>query len=191
MPITGDSMPPFDTTMAHKHKKGLSDKQARQWAAVARSVYAKCTKDGGSAKTCEVRAIRAGNGVTGEPALATQHRFTINTVLTVPSQALTLEGCAFLSAPAVLLVCGVLNDALVTEELLIAEEWDYIPVVLNHPTDATGTPISAQGEGVLDQWGIGHLTNCRLGIGYRNGQPVRSLQADVCVDLSRIESLGD
>src|SRR5215831_11752610 len=126
-------MPPFDTKMAHRHKKNLSDKQARQWAAIARSVYARCVKAGGSATTCEGKAIQQASGAVGEPALSTKQRFTINTVLTVPPQSLTIEGCAFLSAPAVLIVCGVLNDALITEELLDPEAWEFIPVVLNHP----------------------------------------------------------
>src|ERR1051326_8950118 len=128
-------MPPFDTKMAHRHKKGLSDKQARQWAAVARSVYAGCIKKGGSASDCEAKAIRAGNSVTGDPAMSTKQRFTVNAAVTAPPKSLIIEECEFLAAPAVLIVCGVLNEALILEESLIPEEWDFVPVTITHPVD--------------------------------------------------------
>ena len=68
-------MPPFDAAMAKRHKKGLSAKQVRQWVAVASSTSSACVDRGGSADTCEARAIRAANGVTGTPTAQSPQPF--------------------------------------------------------------------------------------------------------------------
>lgn len=181
---------PWTAKDADRHKKGLSARQKRQWAAVANSMLAACMKKGGSQSECEGRAIRGANSTVGDPELSTKQRFTINTALTVPPKRLTLNECEFLTAPAVLIVCGVLNNALITEEALLPEEWDFVPVTIGHPIDANGTPVSARSSEVLETYAVGHLTNARLGMGYREGHPVRSLQADIWIDTARIETLG-
>jgi len=56
---------PWKASDAHKHKKGLTPKQARQWAAVANSALKKCESEGGS--DCDASAIRQANGAVGEP----------------------------------------------------------------------------------------------------------------------------
>jgi len=183
-------MPPFDTKMARKHKKGLSDKQARMWAAVARSSYNACMKKNKDTKACEGEAIRKASGAVGPPALATKQRLTVNTALVVPPIAMTLADAPFLTAPAVLIVCGVLNDGLIVEEALIPDAWEFIPVTIGHPRDVAGLPLSAQDPAVLEQFCIGHLSQCRLGTGYRAGHAVRSLQADIWLDTTRVEALG-
>ena len=57
---------PWQASDAKRFKKGLTDKQAKTWAAVANSTLASCQKDGG--KDCEGRAIRAANSSVGESA---------------------------------------------------------------------------------------------------------------------------
>jgi hypothetical protein len=54
---------PWTADDAHKHNKGLTAKEARQWAAVANSAYENCMKNGGSDETCAPKAIRMANGV--------------------------------------------------------------------------------------------------------------------------------
>lgn len=56
-------MPPFTTKDANKHKKGMTAKQARQWAHVANSAYNECIKGGGDPKECEGKAIQRASGV--------------------------------------------------------------------------------------------------------------------------------
>jgi hypothetical protein len=184
-------MPPFDTKMAHRHKKGLSPKQARQWAAVARSVYDRCVKDGGSASNCEARAIRAGNSVTGTPAHSTNTRvLSVESALTVQPSRLTLHNREYMTAPAVLLVAGVLNNALVADEELDAKAWDGVPIVIGHPRNADGIPVSARDPDVFAAHGIGTVYRARLGTGKRGNQVVRSLQAELWLDCALVESLG-
>lgn len=50
---------PWTAKDADSHKKGLSPKQQRQWAAVANAALEKCEKDGGS--DCDASAIRQAN----------------------------------------------------------------------------------------------------------------------------------
>lgn len=52
---------PWTPADADKHKKGLSSSQKKKWAATANSVRASCIADGGSAKTCDGKAIRIAN----------------------------------------------------------------------------------------------------------------------------------
>ena len=56
MPWTVDDVDGF--------KKGLSDKQKRQWVAIANSALAKCEDEGG--ENCEASAIRQANGAMEE-----------------------------------------------------------------------------------------------------------------------------
>lgn len=54
---------PWQPSDAHKHKKGLTKKQAQQWAKIANSVLEQCRKDKG--KNCEAKAIKAANSKVG------------------------------------------------------------------------------------------------------------------------------
>jgi hypothetical protein len=50
---------PWTPAQAHAHKKGLSDKQARQWSKVANDVLSRCEAAGES--DCDGKAIRMAN----------------------------------------------------------------------------------------------------------------------------------
>lgn len=54
---------PWKAEDAARHKKGLSDKQARAWARIANSVLKGCREKGGS--DCEGRAVRIANSKVG------------------------------------------------------------------------------------------------------------------------------
>lgn len=179
---------PWTAKDASRHKKGLSSKQARQWAAVANSVLAACLRDGGTDATCAGKAIQQANGVVGN-AQAMQ-RFTVQSALTAPTRTLTVHDCEYVVAPGVLIVEGVLNGGLIPASALIADEWDYIPITLRHPRDTQGNPISANDPEVLTQYSVGHLAQCRLGTGQRGSQTVCSLRAMLYLDQARIAQMG-
>lgn len=184
-------MPPFTTRDARRHKKGLSARQARQWSHVANSMYNRCISSGVAAATCEARAIRGANGVTGTPAQSTnERRFTIETALTVPPSRLTLNDREYLTAPAVLIVEGVLNGGYIAGAELMPQDWNAVPVVVNHPVDADQQPQSARSPEVLAQCGIGHLYRCRLGEGQRRGHPAASLCAEIWIDVAQAQACG-
>jgi len=54
---------PWKLEDVSKHKKGLTDKQKKQWVRIANSVLARCLKKGGTEKTCAPSAIKQANGV--------------------------------------------------------------------------------------------------------------------------------
>jgi hypothetical protein len=56
---------PWTAKDAHKHKKGLTPRQAKQWAAVANSALEACESEGGS--DCDASAIRQANASVGRP----------------------------------------------------------------------------------------------------------------------------
>jgi len=183
-------MPPFDAAMARKHKKNLSDKQVRQWVAVAQSMYDRCMADGGSAGPCEARAIRAANGVTGTPRGNLRH-LTVHVALTAPPQHMTLNNLDYLTAPCVMLVAGVLNGGLIGEAELVPQDWNACPVTIGHPTDATtGNAISARAPQVLASSGVGHVYHVRLGQGTRGSAPVASLVGELWLDVARMQGMG-
>jgi hypothetical protein len=189
-------MPPFTREMAKRHKKGLSAKQQRQWVQVARSAYDSCKKKGGSDSDCEASAIIQANGVTGTPAMKAnalqthERRLVIQAALTVAPHRMTLHNREHLVAPAVLIVEGVLNGAYIPGTSLQADMWDFVPIVINHPLNELGTPISARTPEVYDQYGIGHVYRAQVSTGTRKGTPVRSLRAELWLDMDRIELLG-
>lgn len=173
---------------ASRHKKGLSAKQARMWAAVANSILAKCLKDGGTDATCAPKAIRGANSTVGEPA--NMQRFTVQSALTAPTSTLTVHDCEYIVAPGVLIVEGVLNGALIPASALVADDWNYIPITLKHPRDEQGQPISAMDADVLAKYSVGHLAQCRLGTGTRGTQTVQSLRANLYLDTARIAQMS-
>ena len=59
---------PWTTGDVDKHNKGLSDKDKKQWVAVANSVLSKCVEDGGDEGECAASAIKQANGVVNEEA---------------------------------------------------------------------------------------------------------------------------
>jgi len=120
----------------------------------------------------------------------TQHRLTIQTALTVPPSRLTLNNREYLTAPAVLIVCGVLNGGLIAEDALVPDDWNNVPVVIGHPMNMDGQPISARTPEVLAECGVGHVYRARQSVGDRRGHQVASLQAELWLDTALCHHLG-
>lgn len=57
---------PWTVEDVDKHKKGLSDKQKRQWVHVANSALERCVAKGGKEEECAVSAIRQADSVVGK-----------------------------------------------------------------------------------------------------------------------------
>ena len=53
----------WDINDVDKHKKGLSDKQKKQWVRIANAALASCMKKGGTDEECAAKAIKQANGV--------------------------------------------------------------------------------------------------------------------------------
>lgn len=121
--------------------------------------------------------------------LATR-RLTVQTALTVQPQRLTVHNREFLTAPVVMLVEGVLNEGLVPASSLVPDDWNGVALVVNHPTDSQGQPVSARSPDVLASAGVGYVYRSRLGTGQRQGQQVASLAGELWLDVAQATALG-
>ena len=174
---------PWTPEDSRRHKKGLSARQRRQWARVANSALARCLREGRSQSSCEASAIRQANSVVGEPEVSTNlRRMTINTALTVRPSRLILHNRPFLSAPCVMIIEGVLNGGLVPGGSLVPEDWNGVPIVINHPLNAQGMAISARDPDVLAMAGAGHVFRVQHGTALRRGQSVLSLRGELLLE---------
>jgi hypothetical protein len=172
---------PWTIADVDKHKKGLSDKQKKQWVAVANSVLAKCIKDGGTDATCAPTAIREANGVTGNQLFvnASNNNYVIRETMH--------QGRRNLIVPVVMMVEGVHNGSLgplfhPAQELgKFPDSWNGIPIMIQHPVDDNGMNISANSPDVLEQ-SVGKVFNAHM-----DGT---KLKADSYVDPEKLQALS-
>lgn len=115
---------------------------------------------------------------------------TVNTAITVKPQRLVYNEQEYLIAPCVMIVEGVLNGGLVGAAALVPHDWNHVPIVIAHPEDAAGQPISARAPDVLATCGVGHVFHVRLGQGQRAGHPVASLVAELWINLADAQRCG-
>jgi hypothetical protein len=110
--------------------------------------------------------------------------FLVHNSLSAAVRDDTFDGRPFLVAPVVAVKAGVLNG-----ELLLADEinhfveaWNNRPIMLTHPVNAQGAPISANAKPVLEAMSFGMLLNCAF---KDNG-----LLGEIWIDLGKAKQLG-
>ena len=96
----------------------------------------------------------------------------------------TLEGRDCLVTPAVLLRELVVNEELVSQEVLQASvpAWNGRPVVLNHPRSVDGGPVSANAPKILEKSRIGYI--------FHNRMKDDRLTAEVYFDVKKMQDIG-
>lgn len=74
-------------------------------------------------------------------------------------RSVTENGKKWTVAPCVMLVEGVLNNEYVSAQEIskFAAAWNGRPIVMDHPRNEAGTPISANALAILAQYGIGQV----------------------------------
>lgn len=155
---------PWTVEDVDKHKKGLSDKKKKQWVRIANAVLAKCMKDGGTDEECAPKAIKQANGVvntnSGEYAIyKNKPDSDYEVTLTVHQEK------PYYIVPVVMMVEGVHSGShgpllhKIDELGKIPAAWNGIPVVIDHPEDKDGTPISANAPDVIDNRSVGKVYN--------------------------------
>jgi len=153
---------PWTVKDVDKHKKGLTDKQKRQWVKIANSVYKQCMSDGGSDSSCAGKAIRQASGSVG-------NQETVNNKLEANSYQIRREswmGESYLVVPVVMLIEGVHNGSggrmlHIPEEMAKAPDgWDGRPVCINHP-QREGILVSCNSPEFLENITVGTLFNTR------------------------------
>lgn len=105
--------------------------------------------------------------------------------LTGATRFAELNGKRYIVAPMVMISPGVLNGSkgplyYPLEEIAAnADDWNGIPIVVNHPT-LNGKPVSARSPEVLEQYGIGYVFKA-----VANGK----LSAEAWIDVEKAESI--
>lgn len=79
-----------------------------------------------------------------------------------------LDGRDYLVVPVSMIVTGVLNGSkgplyYPTDEIIKNYgAWNGMPIVVNHPTDDSGNPISARAPDVIRKYGVGTVYNAEI-----------------------------
>jgi hypothetical protein len=178
---------PWNVADVDKHKKGLSDKQKKQWVRIANTALASCMKKGGTEEECAASAIRQANGVlnanSGEYAIYKNKPDSDYEV-----KLTTHQEKPYYVVPVVMMVEGVHNGShgpllhKIEELGKIPASWNGIPVVIDHPEDTDGTPISANEPEVIDNHSVGKVYNTKVD-GTR-------LVAEVWLDEEKLNSIA-
>lgn len=120
-----------------------------------------------------------------------QRHLTVHTALTVPPVRVMQSTREYLVCPCIMVVEGVLNGGLVSGVAIAACHWDGVPIVLGHPLDADGSPVSANDPAILATQGLGHVyrTHCRA---FQQGtHTLTRAHAELWLDIAQVEGLGN
>ncbi len=169
---------PWDISQVDEHKKGLTDRQKRQWVEIANSVLTSCTADGGTESDCAAKAIRQANGAVGP----TDNCLTIMRANATAAliRTETFENRNHLVVPVVLLTEGVHNGSAgpvyypADELAKFPDAWNGIPIPVYHPTNPQGTPVSCNSPRVIESNVVGRLFNVQ----YRDRKLVGEMWLD-------------
>jgi hypothetical protein len=178
---------PWTVDDVDKHKKGLSDKQKKQWVRIANAVLAKCMKDGGSDEDCAPKAIKQANSVLN----ANSNSYAVYKNRPESDYEVTLtvhQDKPCYVVPVVMMVEGVHSGShgpllhKIDELGKIPASWNGIPVVIDHPEDTEGIPISANDPDVIDSRTVGRVYNTNVD-GFK-------LRAEAWLDEDKLNSIA-
>ena len=99
---------PWTVADVDKHKKGLTEKEKKQWVAIANSALSSCLKKGGKDNACEASAIRQANGSVKTNSVFSAHAMQANNY---SLRTEVYEGKEHLVVPVVMMVEGVHNGS--------------------------------------------------------------------------------
>lgn len=178
---------PWTVEDVDKHKKGLSDRQKKQWVRIANAALAKCIKAGGSDEECAPKAIKQANGVVNNNSNA----YAIYKNRPESDYEVTLtahQDKPYYVVPVVMMVEGVHNGShgpllhKIDELGKIPDAWNGIPVVIDHPESTDGLPISANMPDVIDSRTVGRVYNTNV-----DGSKLR---AEAWLDEDKLNSIA-
>ena len=155
---------PWTVADVDKHKKGLTEKEKKQWVAIANSALSSCLKKGGKDNACEASAIRQANGSVKTNSVFSAHAMQANNY---SLRTEVYEGKEHLVVPVVMMVEGVHNGShgpiLHTIEELgkFPGAWNGIPIPVLHPKEGDSF-ISANSPKVLQKQRVGWVFNTHV-----------------------------
>lgn len=180
----------------NRFKSGLSARQKRTWVRVANSALSACLARGGTQSSCEASAIQQANAVAGRTAPVAASREHVENGESIPMQFAgfsinsdiafryeVLEDRTYLVASVVPIIEGVLNQYYVPREEIAAfvKTWNDVPLMVDHPRDEYGDPVSAKSPEFIEQ-SIGRFFGAQMS-GPR-------LIGETWVDMAKCEAIG-
>jgi len=148
---------PWAVDDVDEYKKGLSEKEKKQWVAIANSALSSCLKKGGKESACAASAIRQANGAVKTNSVFSAHAMQTNNY---NLRTEMYEGKEHLVVPVVMMVEGVHNGShgpilhTIDELGKFVGAWNGIPVPVLHPQE-NGTFISANSPKILQKQRVG------------------------------------
>mgnify|MGYP007071579546 CR=1 FL=1 len=181
---------PWTVADVDSHKKGLTDKQKTQWCRIANSVLKRCLAKGGTEETCAASAIKQANGavMNANESKGVYSAYKNKQVLDYEVKLVVHQEKAHLVVPVVMMVEGVHNGSQgpllheISELGKFPESWNGRPVVIYHPEDEDGNPISANSPEVVDKITVGRVYNTEV-----DG---KKLKAEVWFDEDKLNTVS-
>jgi hypothetical protein len=180
---------PWSVEDVDKHKKGLSDKQKKQWIRIANSVRSRELAKGKSEGEADASAIRQANGVVGTNKVSGLYSvYKTKQTLDYEPKLTIHQDKAHLVIPVVMMVEGVHNGSQGPLLHEIAElgkfpaSWNGRPVVIYHP-EVDGEPVSANSPEIIDTRTVGRVYNTNV-----DG---KKLSAEIWLDEDKLNSISE
>jgi len=175
---------------AKKHKKNMTDKQARQWLRIANSVRKRELAKGKSEKEADASAIKQANGAVMNTNESKEKYIVCKLKQTLDYEPkLTVhQEKAHLVVPVVMMVEGVHNGSQgpllheITELGKFPDSWNGIPVVIYHPTK-DDEPVSANSPEIIDTRTVGRVYNTNV--------EGKKLKAEVWFDEDKLNTISE
>jgi hypothetical protein len=180
---------PWSVGDVDKHKKGLSDKQKKQWVRIANSVLSRCLAKGGSEGECAGSAIRQASGVVGtNKASGIYSVYKVKQTLGYEPKLTIHQEKPHLVLPVVMMIEGVHKGSqgpLLHEIEQLGKfpaSWNGIPVVIYHP-EIDGEPVSANSPDIIDTRTVGRVYNTEV--------EGKKLKAEVWLDEDKLNTISE
>ena len=177
---------PWTKDDALKHKKGLTDKQQKQWAKVANAALKACMADGKDEASCAASAIRQANGVVGNNENYSIYKNKKESEYTIKTKV--YQKRKHLVVPVTMMVEGVHSGSAgpllhtIDELGRYPASWNGIPVMINHPSK-DGSPISANSPELIDNECVGRVYNTFV--------EEKKLKANVWLDEAKLKEVSE
>ena len=179
---------PWSVSDVDSHKKGLTDKQKKQWCRIANSVLKAEMKKGKDEKEAAASAIKQANGVVMNNNKDMFSSYKTKQVLNYEVKITVHNEKPHLVVPVVMMVEGVHNGSQgalfhsIDELGKFPESWNGIPVVIYHP-ESEGMAVSANSPEIIDKMTVGRVYNTQV-----DG---KRLKAEVWLDEDKLNTVSE
>jgi len=172
------------------HKKGLTEKQKKQYVRIANSVLKAEMKKGKTEEEAAASAIKQANGVVMNvnESKGKFSNYKTKQVLDYEVKLTVHQEKAHLVIPVVMMVegvhCGSQGPLLHSIEELgkFPESWNGIPVVIYHPEE-DGNAVSANSPDIIDKMTVGRV--------YNTSVEGKKLKAEVWLDEDKLNLVSN